>query len=180
MRLFTAISFDEDTRRALVQACDCARMAGISGRFVRCENLHLTLCFLGEVPASRLEDVERAVVQSSQGIAPFSLSFSGPGVFRRRKGDILWLGISISDPLAELHSRQSAELIKSGFLLEQRSFTPHITLARDALIPPDKSLSDIPLPAIAPMTVRNVTVFESSYIGGRLTYIPRKVVALQC
>src|SRR4051812_21864075 len=49
MRLFLAIELPEATRRHLLEAVDLLRPAWANVRWVKPDNLHLTLKFLGEV-----------------------------------------------------------------------------------------------------------------------------------
>lgn len=51
MRLFAALQLSEDMKSALADtAAELAKLG--KGRFTRTENLHLTLAFIGETPAS--------------------------------------------------------------------------------------------------------------------------------
>ncbi len=93
--------------------------------------MHLTLAFLGEVPPARAEEAGRCLevlsgfgpFEAVAGEAGFSPSLDAPRVF--------WLGFSRGgDRLAEAAARLAAALKGSGFLLEERPFLPHLTLAR--------------------------------------------------
>ena len=78
IRLFTAIPLPEALRRRLSMLTRGLREV----RWVPEENLHLTLCFIGEVPTARLPDVVEAV-QQVRGAA-FSLHLAGCGHFESR------------------------------------------------------------------------------------------------
>src|SRR5206468_6389833 len=104
---------------------------GAAIKWVRAEQMHLTLVFLGEVDESRatplLEAAGRDVDQ-----APFDLVFGGLGVFPTRGSpNILWLGVTSGAERAIALQHTLAERVKShGIVLETRSFSPHLTLAR--------------------------------------------------
>ncbi|MEI8597081.1 2'-5' RNA ligase family protein [Vibrio sp. M60_M31a] len=51
MRLFFALTFDDDTKRNLMTYQKSLRSRGINGRHTRTANLHLTLAFVGEAIA---------------------------------------------------------------------------------------------------------------------------------
>ncbi|MBQ7682572.1 MAG: RNA 2',3'-cyclic phosphodiesterase, partial [Oscillibacter sp.] len=48
MRLFIAIRFSDEVRRALAETQSFLRNRGVRGNFTKVENLHLTLAFIGE------------------------------------------------------------------------------------------------------------------------------------
>jgi 2'-5' RNA ligase len=56
-RLFVAVPLDERTRAAVADVAEQMRAGGLRGRFVRPENYHITLAFVGNVPLDRLETV---------------------------------------------------------------------------------------------------------------------------
>ncbi len=48
MRLFIAILFEDDTIKSMQEVQERLRDAGIEGRFMPRENLHMTLAFIGD------------------------------------------------------------------------------------------------------------------------------------
>ncbi len=127
MRLFVAICFPEDVKDQLAGIVkDLSDQA--AGNFTRRENFHLTLAFLGETP--RLRAIQAAMKQV-EGSGAFSMELANLGRFRRTGGDIYWMGISPCPPLAALQKRLAKSLQGAGFSLEERSFSPHLTLGRE-------------------------------------------------
>src|SRR5205085_5310940 len=49
--------------------------------WVKRSNIHLTIKFLGDVAASRLDDVRRAVERACQTVSPFEVTVEGAGCF---------------------------------------------------------------------------------------------------
>jgi RNA 2',3'-cyclic 3'-phosphodiesterase len=98
------------------------------------ELLHITLRFLGNVPAARLSLVEDAARAAAAQTQPFSLHLSGLGAFPTgRSPRVIWVGLERDAGYATLeHLFIAAEdcLDASGFGRESRAFSPHITLAR--------------------------------------------------
>lgn len=159
MRLFVAIRFSEELRRALLDAQTALRRQGASGNFTRPENLHLTLAFLGET-----EDVsgaEAAVEEACRGGA-FELAVGGGGRF----GDLWWAGVQEAPRLSALAEDLQTALRRRGFSIERRPFLPHITLARRLSVPRPPALA---VPRTA-MTVQSVSLMRSERIGGKLVY----------
>ena len=95
-------------------------------------NIHLTLKFLGNVEASRIESISEAVGVAAREIRPFEIEISGSGCFPSpRKPRVLWVGFSnVPEPLKQLHSNIEQELARVGFPPETRSFSPHLTIGR--------------------------------------------------
>jgi 2'-5' RNA ligase len=96
------------------------------------EKIHVTLKFIGEVEASRVEELARAAKRAASTVKQFELTLSTPGAFPPHgPPHVLWLGVE--DPSGQLSKLQRAledEAARAGFPREQRPFKPHITLAR--------------------------------------------------
>ncbi len=94
------------------------------------ENIHLTLKFLGNVSAIKLEEVKSALAQVT--FPPFSLEIKGAGAFPSLKRmNVIWVGIGEGWSQIELIFEQTEKLLHQlGFSRETRPFSPHITVAR--------------------------------------------------
>jgi 2'-5' RNA ligase len=103
-------------------------------RWVRPEGIHLTLKFLGAVPAARQREMEAAVARSVAGIAPFDLGLGRLGNFGgKRSSRVLWVDLGgDTETLARLQSQVEREFAALRFEPEARAFSPHLTLARVA------------------------------------------------
>ena len=131
MRLFVAIDFETRTKGELGEIRDALRERTQRGSFTRTENFHLTLVFLGEVPGDRVPDITRAMDNIKS--IPFELTMGGLGRFSRAGGDVWWIGVQKSPELGQLQSALSRALAAQGFEIEQRVYTPHLTLARQVV-----------------------------------------------
>ncbi|MHA1112950.1 MAG: RNA 2',3'-cyclic phosphodiesterase [Alphaproteobacteria bacterium] len=135
LRLFTAIALPAEIR---------ARLAGLAGGFsgarrVAEENLHLSLVFIGQVPAARLADIDEALADVRG--AAFDLALDGVGHFgNARRVRVLWAGVAANPALAALQSRIAGALRPLRHGIEERAYTPHVTLARFRAPPPPKRL----------------------------------------
>jgi 2'-5' RNA ligase len=129
-RLFCAIALDGPTRLALARAQNDLR----SGRPSAQENLHLTLAFLGSCTNAQEQAARSALDAACLLSRSFDLTISGIGRFDKKKGSIIWAGVSEGqgkDELLSFQKRLVAELLARGFELSGE-YTPHITLARGA------------------------------------------------
>ena len=130
MRLFVAIEIPDEVRRNLTQLVREFRTASPETKWVRPENLHVTLKFLGASDMEKSEQVKSALssIHSTQSV---KLEFRGIGFFPNSKRPrVLWIGIASSSNLSTLAAEMDSSLHKLGFPLEDRKFTPHLTLAR--------------------------------------------------
>lgn len=138
MRLFIAIDPPEEIREQLSRLCTGVEAA----RWVRREQLHLTLRFLGEQPQGALEDIKSAL--GCVTFAPLTLALCGVGIFplgKPRYAKVLWAGIEPAQPLREIKARIDQALLPAGAPPdEERTFSPHITLARFKQ-PPERDLN---------------------------------------
>ena len=100
--------------------------------WVKPENIHLTLKFLGDVPQSRIESVKRAAERAASSCSPFEIEAGGAGCFPSpRNPRVLWVGLShLPDELKRLHAKIEDELAREGFPREQKKFSPHLTIGR--------------------------------------------------
>jgi 2'-5' RNA ligase len=101
-------------------------------RWVRPAGIHLTLSFLGEIPAEQVDQIAGALRQACAGHAAFGVSIAGMGCFpNARRPRVVWVGVSEpSGALARLHHDVEQALVPLGFRPEARAFSPHLTLGR--------------------------------------------------
>jgi len=99
-------------------------------RWVRPENLHVTLKFIGHIDPALLDPI-RATLAKLCSDGPVDLRFRGLGFFPNAKRPrVLWAGTAASPNLSSLARDIDSSLAKLGIPAEERAFTPHLTLAR--------------------------------------------------
>lgn len=90
--------------------------------------LHLTVRFFGDVPAADVPALEAKLAAACRRSAPFKLRAEGLGHFDHR---VLWVGLHGNLPaLHRLVSAVTAESRAFGDHVEQRLFSPHITIGK--------------------------------------------------
>ena len=135
MRLFVALQIPPAVKDSLAALLSSFRaVADESSRsrpkWVRPENLHITLKFIGEMNPEKMDLIlsELSQVRSAQ---PVTTRFRGLGFFPSAKHPrVLWVGVEASPNLATLAAEIDARLEQAGVAREKRDFTPHLTLAR--------------------------------------------------
>jgi 2'-5' RNA ligase len=97
-------------------------------RPVAAENLHLTLVFLGEVPASVLADVDLAF--GAIRAPGFPLTVAGLDLFGGAKARMVYAGVAAQPALVHLQAKVETAARGAGISVPARRYMPHITLAR--------------------------------------------------
>ena len=133
MRLFFGLSLPEEIRRATAR-CAALAQETIPGRYALCENYHITLAFLGNVPEERLADARRVLEGCVSFPAPV-LTLDGFSHFGWSDNGILILRVKSEPALDALHDVLVSALQAEGLPVDKGPFSPHITLARHARMP---------------------------------------------
>jgi 2'-5' RNA ligase len=130
MRLFVALEIPSAVRGNLAALLESLRAVSPQTRWVRPENLHVTLKFMGEVPETKLA-ATRSVLAGVRSDQPVTVDFRGLGFFPNEKRPrVFWAGIEASPNLKTLAADIESVVEKLGIPREQRPFSPHLTLAR--------------------------------------------------
>lgn len=132
IRTFIATEFSEEVRAGLERLQAELKRGSQGVKWVRPEGVHLTLKFLGNVPADRIEEIAQAVREACVGCSPFQISFAGLGCFPNlRRPRVVWVGVEgETETLARLQRAIEENLAALGFPREKRGFSPHLTLGR--------------------------------------------------
>ena len=93
---------------------------------------HLTLLFLGAVPAEQGEELIAAAGPAVAAAPPMTLRLAGAGRFgTRRRPQVFWAGVTGDDAaLGALAARLAAVARGLGLPVEDRPFRAHLTLGR--------------------------------------------------
>jgi 2'-5' RNA ligase len=130
MRLFVALDIPEDIRNQLAALVSKLRLVSQNARWARIEGLHVTLKFLGETSSEKAAEI-KTTLSSIPTRAPIPINFHGLGFFPdARRPRVLWAGVKAGLPLASLAAEVDRSLQPLGIPIEERVFSPHLTLAR--------------------------------------------------
>lgn len=124
MRVFVALDLPDCVREALGNLQSVLPV----GRPVPQDNLHLTLCFLGEQEEDALEAVHDAL--SSVRRPAFTLELAGIGTFGRKSPNVVFADVAHCTKLIELEKAIVRSLRHAGLEFQRQRFRPHVTLAR--------------------------------------------------
>lgn len=130
MRLFVALEIPSAVRQNLATLIASLGAITKEPRWVRAENLHVTLKFLGEVAEGKVNAV-RSELANTRSDKPVALEFRGLGFFPDEKHlRVFWAGMEPSPNLKTLAGDIEGAVEKLGIPREKREFLPHLTLAR--------------------------------------------------
>jgi len=132
LRTFIAIEIPDNIRQQIVALQTELKTLGGKITWVRPENLHLTLKFLGDTDEDIIETIIEKLSDIISGFAEFEITSKGVGVFPNwKRARIIWLGTSGADEiLKKLVQQINQQLIDFGFEPEKRPFSGHLTLGR--------------------------------------------------
>ena len=131
IRTFIALELPEELKKKLsqVQQKFIEKTGGV--RWVKPENLHLTLKFLGSTPQDKVPEVIRALEQAAEGMSRFGYFVSGLGAFPNpRNPKVIWAGMKTGSELAAFQQKLDDSLSSIGVPQEKRPFSAHLTLGR--------------------------------------------------
>lgn len=99
-------------------------------RWVRAEGLHVTLKFLGDVPAAKVGEIAAVAAEVVRGVAPFALRVRGVGGFPSlSRPRALWVGSDAAE-LGAIAAALDGALATLGFAAAAKPLRAHVTLGR--------------------------------------------------
>ncbi|MFY9174165.1 MAG: RNA 2',3'-cyclic phosphodiesterase [Peptococcia bacterium] len=164
-----ALNFRNEVKAQISELINKVKTNSIQGRFVNEEHLHLTVEFLGEISNNKV-DWLKAIMDELEFEA-FTLSLTKVGYFKRREGNIYWLGVEGNETLFNMQKKLHQSLIDKGFELEDREYRPHITLGRKVILKDGfntNELNDIVKKII--IDINKVDLMKSEFVNGKLKY----------
>lgn len=171
IRSFVAIELPQDVTSALDELESDLRQRLQTGaiRWVAAKSIHLTLKFLGDVPADQMDAVSKALSAACAGIPPFTFHLAGLGCFPNlRRPRVVWVGVEGSlQQLHQLRSAVEAHIAPLGYPTERRAFDPHLTLGRVKRVTPAEAhrigqvVEGVDLGTIARVHVSQVSLMRS-------------------
>lgn len=99
--------------------------------WVHPQDLHITLAFLGDAPEAKIQAANELIDAALNKTTTFKMKIDHLGIFGRKDSPrIFWAGLEESKELNDVRAAVFTACVDSGFTLETRPFSPHITIAR--------------------------------------------------
>lgn len=171
MRLFTAITFNDELKDYLAGISDKLKLLTVGGSFTLRDNYHLTLNFIGETErVNEVREVMRRAVKATE-LGGILLQTGELGRFRRREGDICYISVKKDPVLFMLQRELAGRLKEAGFNVEMAEYKPHLTLSRRTVFADrfDEKLFQNSITGKT-MVSERISLMKSERVNGRLTY----------
>jgi 2'-5' RNA ligase len=132
IRSFLAFELPPEIREQIGAASTELRRLRLPVRWVKLDNIHLTMVFLGSVNEDVIDDINEKVGRVAMGFFTIKTRLTGLGVFPNwRRPRVVWVGLNGDiERLSKLRDALQTELKPLGLREEARPFRPHLTLGR--------------------------------------------------
>ncbi len=132
MRVFTAIFPPDEAVDDLARVVEPVQRSTPELRWTVPALWHLTLAFFGNITQPDSVLLNRAVEGFSEGRSALRVRLAGAGAFPEpAAARTLWAGVDCpDDALGDLSRDLIASVQHFGWMLDRRSFRPHLTLAQ--------------------------------------------------
>lgn len=173
MRVFIGIELSPSVKDSLFDWQQQLKPYSVKGNFTATPNFHLTLQFIGETTAAEIDVLKDIILSVAENSAPFEISLDHTGEFPKKNKAILWAGPDSVHFLTELYDTLHQAFSQHHVEMEKLRYIPHITLSRNSVLKESfakisQELSWSPIP----VTIDNITLFESTRLNDQLVYLP--------
>ena len=169
MRLFLALELDPAAQRALAEQASQLRDRLRNGRisWVKPENLHITLRFLGETSVERAAELVAALRQANASCCPIEPNHWG-AFPTARNAKVVWAGLPNAEEqsVAALAKEVEFRLQSVGVEPEPKPFRAHVTVGRvrDPVSGLEEAFAAVPLKSVG-MSAPSQFVLKESRLG---------------
>lgn len=166
-RMFVALPLSGPVREGLVAYQRTLAAAGVRARWVKESQFHITLKFLGDVPAAAADSLVQALCDAVLDFPGFEVAFRGVSAFPdRRRPRVLWAAPEgAPEALLRLAERVEAACARLGIARSDRPFHPHVTLGRlrpeEISVGWERAAVELEGRLLGPERVRRVVLFRS-------------------
>jgi RNA 2',3'-cyclic 3'-phosphodiesterase len=156
------VSLPVEVRAWALAVVESLRESHPQARWVESDNLHITLKFLGWVDAVHLETIRERTASVAKAHRSAAIAGGAVGAFpRSSRARVIWLGLEDPDGLlGSIAGALDGAFEDLGVARENRSFTPHLTLARFRTPSAVGPAAGLPPPP-APFRVDHIDLYRS-------------------
>ncbi|HBR18047.1 MAG: 2'-5' RNA ligase [Deltaproteobacteria bacterium RIFCSPLOWO2_12_FULL_43_16] len=143
VRAFIAIELPSIIVKSLGEIQDNLRDTTNKITWVKPDNIHLTMKFLGNIETDKAHAIEKILKNIVSQISIGKLSVEGVGAFPTINNPrVIWVGIEDDKNLLKIYTQLEDGLASLGFKKEDRPFKPHLTLGRVKFLKDKKGLKE--------------------------------------
>jgi 2'-5' RNA ligase len=183
LRLFAAVDIPPRVQDAVDRIVAPWKERFPDARWVKPENRHVTVKFLGRTSPRLVERVNGACRAAADRIRPFRVRADGMGVFPSPgRARVLWVGLRDREGGFRALAAALDRELERDFPPEKRAFTAHLTVAR--FNPPQRltehveAMADVRVEA-EPFRVTSLTLYRSHLSPKGARYEPLERFALR-
>ena len=132
IRSFLAFEIPTEIRDTVSFIYNGLKNTDLNVRWVKEENIHITLVFMGNVDEKDIDPMGRLLEKACNKYGPFLIRVKGVGVFSSiRSPRVLWIGMEGDiERMRHFRDRIQKDLKRFGIKEEKRRFSPHLTVGR--------------------------------------------------
>ena len=132
IRSFLAFELPLEIKDIVARVSGELRKSNLDLKWVKVDNIHLTVVFLGNVQMADMEAIGDEAGKVCLKTGSFGISLVGMGVFpNTRRPRVVWIGVDEpTGTLSRLQQDVEQNIAPLGFPAERRKFSPHLTLGR--------------------------------------------------
>ncbi len=143
IRSFLALPLPDEAVSAIGEFQRLLKRKNLKTRWVRPENIHITLKFLGDIDEDEIFEIEEKVSEAAQNFSAFSLRAQGVGFFPGAKNArIIWTGV-LGDTNELFCLQKKIEERLESFREAGKKFRSHATLGRIKGKIPKKEMAEL-------------------------------------
>lgn len=165
LRCFIALDLEEAAKEVIARFIGNAKSLFPEAKWVDAQQTHLTLRFFGAMNSDQLPLLSSITKQIAASFQAIPALISRVGVFPEpKRARVIWMGFDAQaeNKIKELAEELNHKLWESLKIeAEEKSFTPHITIAR--LRKPKKVvIENLHLPESIPTNLYRITIYKST------------------
>ena len=181
MRIFAAIPLPSNIKTIIGQKQDELKRIYRGLKYVKPENMHLTIYFFGELDGDRTGEIIQLMDDKSLKNDVIACSIGGAGFFPS-KGMVRVIYIDIgrgAEEIIDYQNRFVGLLEEHGFSKPERGFKCHITLARNKSERVDRELMGRKLSFRTPLLLDRFVLYQSILRKEGPVYKPIKTIMFE-
>lgn len=131
LRCFIAIDIPKEIKENISEVINLLSKYGADIKWVKPENLHITLKFLGKTQDLLISKIKEELSHVISLYSPFLVRIYGTGVFPEiKRPRIIWIGVENTNVLVSLKKDIEESMFMLGYQKEDKMFSPHLTIGR--------------------------------------------------
>ena len=165
-RIFIALDISDDAKKEIARISSLIRPINAKTSWVRPENMHITVSFLGNTEEEKIECLKEKI--NSIKFSPFQLILDKISAFPNiSQPKVLWIGQDKPNTIINQIYQSTVSIIQecNAQFDKKEQFIPHITLARIKTKPSHRDIEKISKIAssLSPITctIQSLTIYQS-------------------